>query len=85
MSERKGNDRISLPYMTKYEKTVLLGKRATMIANGSPITIKNPETTNPIEIAEKELFSKTIPLKIVRVYPGNIKEVWSVNELQILD
>jgi len=83
--ERKGSDRISLPFMSKYEKAVLIGKRASMIANGSPITIKNPETTNPLELAEIELKQKTIPLKIIRNFPGNIKEIWTVNELEILD
>jgi len=60
------------PYLTKYEKTKLLGVRAQMIANGSQALVKVPDyITNTLDIAELELKEKKIPLLIRRYLPNN--------------
>ena len=68
-------------YMTKYERVILIAQRAQDIANGSPITIKSPETNDPIEIAKLELKYGRIPYKIVRKSPSGEKKVLKPSEM----
>ena len=69
--------------LSKYEKSALISDRAEDISRGSPITIKNPNTTNPIEIAKLELKAKTIPYKVIRTFPDGSTEIWKVKDLII--
>ena len=71
----------SIPYLSKYELASLFAERAVEIANGDPITIKNPDTINPIEIAKLEYYAGKSPKKIVRKWADGTVEVWSLNEL----
>ncbi len=75
----------TLPIMSIYEKTALLAKRARAIADGSPITVKITENLSPYDIAKKELYAKTIPYKIIRIFPNGEEEVWGVKELRIIE
>jgi len=68
------------PYLTKYEKTRVLGERANQIINGSPPFISD-EIDNPYEIAVRELQQKKIPFVIKRPY-GNTMEYWKLQDLQ---
>jgi DNA-directed RNA polymerase subunit K/omega len=70
--------------MTIYEKTELLASRTRVISEGSPITIKNPASMKPYDIACQELYAKTIPYKIIRSFPNGDEELWMVKELKIL-
>ena len=74
--------RSSIPMITKYELAALLSERAAEIANGEPITIKNPGTTNPIEIARMEFEQGRSPKKIQREYPDGTVEVWALNSMK---
>jgi DNA-directed RNA polymerase subunit K/omega len=71
----------SIPYLTKYELAAIFAERAVEIANGDPITIKNPDSTDPIEIAKLEYYAGKSPKKIVRKWPDGSVEIWSLNEL----
>ncbi len=51
--------------MTKYERADIIGKRASQIANGSPIAIKTDQT-RPEIIAMEELRSRKINMIIRR-------------------
>lgn len=66
--------RITNPYMSKYERAAILGKRAEQIASGSPIYISlDLETRNPpspLEVAEQELKEGKIPFIIRRNLPN---------------
>jgi len=53
-------------YITKYEKTSLIGARATMLSEGAPPMIDLKNLTDPIEIAEEEFRQRKIPLLIER-------------------
>ena len=76
--------RNTIPVITKYELAGLLAARAAEIADDQPITIKNPCTTNPAEIARLEFEAGKSPKKIKRVWPDGTVEIWSLSELQVI-
>lgn len=86
--KREKHERITPRYITKYEKTRLVGARANELSLGlgEPITInlsKGDEIlTDPLQIAEEEFNQKTIPLQIRRFLPDNTYEDWNVAELK---
>lgn len=75
--------RVTMPYMTKYEKTRIIGYRANQISNGSPPCINTSGMHDSIQIAHQELLRKCIPVKIKRFLPDGTYEVWDANELCI--
>ena len=67
--------------LTKYERTRVLGERASQIENGSTILISNPERfNNSYRIAEEELKQKKIPFIIKRPY-NNGYEYFKLSDL----
>lgn len=97
--------RTTTPYMTKYEKARVLGTRALQIrwlryvnlaksSMNAPVLVDLEGETDPLQIANKELSQKKIPL-IIRRYafhvwwgvltgrylPDGSYEDWSVAEL----
>lgn len=77
----KDDERITKPYLTKFERVRILGDRAKQIALGAKPMIKNVEKMNPKEIARMELERGIIPLIIERTLPNGNKERWRVSEL----
>lgn len=49
------SERITTPFMTKYERARILGTRALQIAMGAPVMVELEGETDPLEIARKEL------------------------------
>ena len=49
---------------TRYEKTRIISARALQIAQGSPVLIKAPKGTSPIEVARLEWEKGMIPIDI---------------------
>ena len=81
-SSRK--ERITTPYMTKYERARILGTRAMQISRNAPVMVElEPSETDPLVIAEKELREKKIPFIIRRYLPDGSYEDWGVDELII--
>ena len=75
----------TLPYLTKYERTRVLGQRAKQINSGSTVFVKVPE--NMIDghlIAEIELVQKRIPFILRRPIPGGGCEYWNLKDLEIV-
>lgn len=75
----------TLPYLTKYERTRVLGQRAKQINSGSKPFINVPD--NIIDgyiIAEMELSQKRIPFIIQRPLHGGVTEYWKLRDLEIL-
>ena len=73
----------TIPYITKYERTRILGQRAKQINSDSPVFVKVPE--NVIDgylIAELELEQKRIPFIIRRPLPNGGSEYWNVKDLE---
>lgn len=75
----------TVPFLTKYEKTRVIGQRAKQIEDGANPFIKVPE--NVIEgyiIAEMELKEKKIPFIIRRPIPGGAFEYWKLRDLEMI-
>ncbi|KAG0684663.1 DNA-directed RNA polymerases I II and III subunit RPABC2 [Pichia californica] len=76
-------DRITTPFMTKYERARILGTRALQISMNAPVLVDIEGETDPLQIAMKELSAKKIPLVVRRYLPDGSYEDWSVEELII--
>jgi DNA-directed RNA polymerase subunit K/omega len=79
----KPEDRRSGPNLMLYEKVRLLGDRTAQLAQGAKPMIKGVQGMDPRVVAQLELESKMIPIKIIRPLPNGKKEIWSLNELQL--
>tara|TARA_B100001175_G_scaffold317664_1_gene335563 strand:+ start:585 stop:1241 length:657 start_codon:yes stop_codon:yes gene_type:complete len=76
---------ITIPILTKYEKTRILGIRIKQLNNGSTPYIKVAEhILDNFLIAKKELEEKKIPFIIQRPLPNNTFEYWKLQDLEIL-
>lgn len=78
------SERITKPFLTKYEKTRLIATRAQQIANGSMPLIKfdNQSSLEAVELATEELRQKKTPLIVRRPLPNGSYEDWSIEELE---
>ena len=75
----------TLPMMTKYEKTRILGQRAKQINDGASPFVKVPEgVIDGYLIALKELEEKKIPFIIRRPLPNRGSEYWMVEDLEVV-
>jgi DNA-directed RNA polymerase I, II, and III subunit RPABC2 len=75
----------TLPLLTKYERTRVLGQRAKQINDGATPFVKVPEgVIDGYLIALKELEEKKIPFIIMRPMPNGKSEYWNVNDLEDL-
>lgn len=81
----KNTQRRTIPFLTKYEKARIIGKRAMQISKGSPPLVEIGDIENPIDIAKKELMERKIPFIIRRPLPDGSYEDWRVDELRILE
>ena len=73
----------TLPFLTKFEKTRIIGQRAKQIETGSTPFIKVPDNImDGYLIAELELQQKKIPFIIRRPIPNGTCEYWDVNDLE---
>jgi len=75
------DERITKPYLTKYEYVRLLEDRSQQLTLGAKPMIKNCEHLTPKEVAQLEINNNIIPLIIERVLPNNKKEQWYISEL----
>lgn len=76
----------TIPFMTKYEKTRILGLRTTQINNGSEIFVSvDKDVIDGYVIAELELKAKKIPFIIRRPLPNGASEYWRVEDLEIIN
>ena len=76
----------TLPLLTKYERTRVLGQRAKQINDGAMPFVKVPEgVIDGYLIAMKELEEKKIPFIIRRPLPNRGSEYWHLEDLQIIN
>ena len=52
--------------LTRFEKARLLGARAIQISMGAEPKVEHSETSDPIDIAYKELKEGVLPLDIIK-------------------
>jgi len=83
--EIKNTNKISQPYLTKYEYAKIVGIAAQQIESGrKPLVDNLPSSyTSPIDIAEYELKKKKTPIIIKRKLPHNNYEYWTLDQLII--
>jgi len=75
----------TLPFLTKYEKADVLGKRAAQINEGAPLfTEVDPSIIDGSLIALKEFEEKKIPFIIQRPLPNGAMEYWRLQDLELL-
>jgi DNA-directed RNA polymerase subunit K/omega len=75
----------TIPYLTKYERTRVIGQRAKQINSGSQTFVKIPETViDGYLIAEAELLQKKLPFIIRRPTPSGGSEYWNLKDLEII-
>ena len=76
----------TIPFLTKYEMTRVLGQRAKQIDNGAKPFVKiPPNVMDGYNIALLELEQKKIPFIIQRPYPNGGVEYWCVSDLEMLN
>ena len=74
------------PYLTKYEKTKIIGLRAQQLANGSPPFVKIPQyITDTCQIANLELQQRKLPFMIKRGLPNGKNEYWKLSDMIYFD
>lgn len=75
----------TVPILTKYEKTRILGLRVSQLNEGAPSYISvNEHIIDNYIIAEKELRLKKLPFIVTRPLPNGQKEHWRLKDLEIL-
>ena len=77
-------NKITVPYITKYERARILGVRATQISMNSPVMIETNGLTDPLEIALEEYKQKKIPLIVRRYLPDKTYEDWKLTDFKHL-
>lgn len=75
----------TIPFLTKYEFTRVIGQRAKQINSGAKPFVKIPENViDGVIIAEIELAQKRIPFIIRRPFPGGGCEYWNLKDLEMI-
>lgn len=76
----------TIPFMTKYEKTRILGQRAKQLQYGATPFISDisSEIIDEHIIASMELKEKKIPFIIRRPLPNGGSEYWKVKDLEMI-
>lgn len=78
------DEKISQPYLTKYEYAKIIGIAAQQIESGRKPLVKPPASyIHPIDIAEYELKQKKTPIIIKRKLPNNLYEYFTLEQLII--
>lgn len=62
--------------LTRFELTRVLSARALQLSLGAPPLVKGTRDLTMLEVAEKEIIEKVLPLSVLRVYPnGKISKI----------
>lgn len=80
-TEKAKETRVTTRFLTKYERAKILGTRALQISLGAPVMVDLEGETDPLEIAQKELRERKVPITIRRYLPDGTFEDWNVDEL----
>jgi DNA-directed RNA polymerase I, II, and III subunit RPABC2 len=78
----------SVPYLTPFEKTKVIGFRANQLAKGAQLLItlgaNQKHITDVLELARMELEQQRLPFIIKRPMPDGSFEYWRLKDLLIL-
>jgi len=73
---------ITKPKITKYEKALLVGKRAKQLEEGANANVKVLAGQSMIDVAEEELRQRLMPFMIKRPI-GNLYEYWRLKDMEV--
>jgi len=75
----------TMPFLTKYEKTRILGQRAKQLNQGAqPVIPVDKKIIDGYLIAQLELQQKALPFIIRRPLPGGKSEYWRLSDLELI-
>jgi DNA-directed RNA polymerase I, II, and III subunit RPABC2 len=75
----------TLPFLSKYEKTRILGERAKQINDGAkPFVETNPSVIDGYLIALAELEQRKLPFIIRRPLSNGASEYWKLSDLEFI-
>lgn len=75
----------TLPFITKYEKTRILGERASQLNSGAKALVDiDDDIIDGYIIALKEFDEKKIPFIIKRPLPNGAVEYWKFEDLEVI-
>jgi DNA-directed RNA polymerase I, II, and III subunit RPABC2 len=75
----------SVPFLTQFEKTKILGFRTNQLSQGARAYIAVPEHVSDLrEIAKMELEARRLPFILKRPMPDGTFEKWRLSDLLIL-
>ena len=74
----------TVPFLTKYEFTKILGQRIKQLNAGNKPYIQTNASQSNYNIAEDEIREKKLPFIIKRPIPNGGCEYWRLEDLQIL-
>lgn len=75
----------TIPILSKYEKTRILGERARQLGTGAPPLIEiEDDIIDPYLIATKELEAKKVPFILKRPIPNGAVEYWKISDLELI-
>jgi DNA-directed RNA polymerase subunit K/omega len=83
---REDQQHRSYPFLTKFEKTKILGFRMNQLSQGARPFIEIPKHVSDVrEIARMELEQKRLPIIIKRPMPDGTFEYWRLQDLLQLE
>lgn len=75
----------TMPFLTKYEKTRILGQRAKQLNQGAqPVVPVDKKIIDGYLIAQLEMQQKALPFIIRRPLPGGKSEYWRLADLELI-
>ena len=75
----------TLPILTKYEYTRILGVRASQVEQGAALFVTVPDALiDSYLIAKEELHQKKLPFILKRPLPNGGIEYWKLEDLELL-
>ena len=72
----------TFPFLTKYEKTRIIGVRIEQLSRGAKPNINTKGLTSILQIAEEELRQRKTPFIITRPLPNGQFEYWKIEEFE---
>jgi DNA-directed RNA polymerase I, II, and III subunit RPABC2 len=78
-------NKVTIPYLTKFEKTKVLGARAAQIEGGAKTLLNSNKLNNirqSLDIAQLEFEEGLIPFIIRRYLPDGLYEDWRLSDFQ---
>lgn len=84
-TDKKDTNHRSVPYLTQYERTKIIGFRSNQLSQGARPLIQVPShITDVMDIARLELEQRRLPFLLKRPMPDGTYEYWRLQDLLIL-